>query len=392
MPGPTSEPGGPDEFERRIREITGDISGPTVIREPSAAERTRKAARKSGWRNARKARKLLKPVPEPARGPRPPAREPRPPAREPRPPARGRIWSLVVVVVVLACMAGAIVAIIKLARHPPKANSADNTPVTNGATPSGSPTGSGSPASSPPTPTLAAPFLGTRAQSYANGAAGIVIPPAQAVGRYSAGQVAQAYRMTRTMLIAAHLDPQTLRGGSPDAFLGLLIREQRKEIVAGLDKIGLDSRGYAKSTRTLVTSFAPGSTQLVGSVIKVHGTMQATTGRNGSFDVLQIRADYLFVYPVERPGQPATLMRIVARTVVDVDFAAYTGPGGPLEPWWLPQGGGDAGARCDVYDGFVHPQFPNGTPDKVKPTGAPVDPYDQAAPPGHQQCQATTGT
>src|SRR5260370_20610495 len=80
MPGPTAEPGGPDEFERRIREITGDISGPGVIREPSAAERTRKAARKSGWRNARKARKLREPVPA---------------------PRRGRIWSMVLAVVVL---------------------------------------------------------------------------------------------------------------------------------------------------------------------------------------------------------------------------------------------------------------------------------------------------
>src|SRR5258708_21440053 len=92
MPGPTAEPGGPDEFERRIREITGDISGPGVIREPSAAERTRKAARKSGWRNARKARKLREPVPEPRRGP-PPPRGPQPPPG-PRPPKRGRLLAM----------------------------------------------------------------------------------------------------------------------------------------------------------------------------------------------------------------------------------------------------------------------------------------------------------
>src|SRR5258708_6677139 len=166
MPGPTAEPGGPDEFERRIREITGDISGPGVIREPSAAERTRKAARKSGWRNARKARKLREPVPEPRRGPRPP-RGPQPP-RGPRPSKRGRIWSMVLAVVVLACVAGVVVAIIKAAKHSPNAASGDNTPVTKGATPA-HPTPAAAP--SLPPPTVAAPFLGTPAQPYASRAA-----------------------------------------------------------------------------------------------------------------------------------------------------------------------------------------------------------------------------
>jgi hypothetical protein len=351
MPGPTAGPGGPDEFERRIREITGDISGPGVIREPSAAERTRKAAPKSSWRNARKARKLRKPVP--SRGTLP-SRPPAPP-RGPRSSMRRRIWSWVIAVVVLAGLAGAVVAISKVA----KPGSGDNAPVTNGPTP-----GSSTPAAASflPSATVAAPFLGTPAQSYANDAAGIVIPPAHAVGRYSAAQVASAYRMTRKLLIAAHLDPNTLRGGSPDAFANLLIPEQRKEFVARLDKIGLDSRGNQKSARAWITSFALGSTQFVGSVIKVHGTMSAMTGTYGSWHVLQIRADFLFVYPVERPGQPLTLMRVVSRGIAYVDFAAYTDPGGPLEPWWVSQGGGDAGARCDVNDGFVHPEFPKDIP------------------------------
>src|SRR5260370_29388896 len=63
MPGPTAEPGSPDEFERRIREITGDISGPGVIKEPSAAERTRQAAPKTSRPNARTATEPPKPVP-----------------------------------------------------------------------------------------------------------------------------------------------------------------------------------------------------------------------------------------------------------------------------------------------------------------------------------------
>jgi hypothetical protein len=78
--------------------------------------------------------------------------------------------------------------------------------------------------------------------------------------------------------------------------------------------------------------------------------------------------------------------------VVDVDFAAYTHPGGALQRWWQVKGGGDAGARCDVHDGFVHPQFLGNPPDTVKPTGAPVNPYAQNTPPANVACEATTGT
>ena len=216
---------------------------------------------------------------------------------------------MVLAVVVLACVAGAVVAIIKVAKHSPNAAFGDNTPVTKGATPA-LPTPAA--ASSLPSPTVAAPFLGTPAQSYADGAAGIVIPHARAVGSYSAAEVAAAYRETRGLLIAANLSPPTLAGGAPNAFASMLIRQQRSFFVDRLNHIGL-SHGIQKSTRTWVTSFAPGTTQLVGDVIKVHGTMRATAGKNGSYSVLQITGDYLFVYAVERPDQPSTLMRVVVR-------------------------------------------------------------------------------
>jgi hypothetical protein len=297
------------------------------------------------------------------------------------------------VVVVLVGMAAAAVGIINLVKHPLKAPSADNTPVTNGPTPSSQPTASSAPNTSfLPSPTVAAPFLGTPAQSFANGAAGIVIPPAHAVGPYAAAQVAAAYQMSKKLLITAGLNGATLRGGSPDAFANLLITQQRSYFIDNLDKIGLDSHGYERSTRGWVVSFAPGSTQLVGNVIKVHGSMRAIAARVSSSPVLRIHANYLFVYAVEQPGNPATLMRVVAQDVVDIDFATYTDPGGPLQPFWTVAGGGVAGSRCDVHDGFVHPEFPNGPPDKVKPTGSPVNPYDTNNPPSRQACQASTGT
>jgi len=366
---------GPDDIERRLREIEAEI-GPAQVKEPSAAERARQAARKPNWRARRKARKLRRPVPEPGR-------------KSSR--RRHRLRPVLITVVVLACVAGAAFAVLRLGQHLPRFSTADNVPVTRGPTPSGSPAGPGS--SLPAPPTLAAPFLGSPAQSYADGAAGIVVPPARPVGRFSTGQVAAAYQMTKSLLIAANLNRPTLAGQAPDAFASLLLPQQRSYFVDHLDQIGVDSRGYAKSTRGWVVSFAPGTSQLVGNVIKVHGSMRASVGPDGSLRVLRIHVDFLFVYAAEQPGVPSTLMRLVSRDYGYVFFYPFTGPGAPLEPWWQVLASGVAGSRCDVNDGFVHPGFRSGPPDKVPPTGAPVNPYDQSVPPpATGGCRMTTGT
>ena len=63
----------PDEFDRQLRDLTSGASGAATFREPSAQERAaHPAARlgkpgKTSWRNARKARKLRRPVVAPER-------------------------------------------------------------------------------------------------------------------------------------------------------------------------------------------------------------------------------------------------------------------------------------------------------------------------------------
>lgn len=86
-------------------------------------------------------------------------------------------------------------------------------------------------------------------------------------------------------------------------------------------------------------------------------------------------------------------MRIVNRNYGDIDFATWDDPGGALEPWLYQWSGGNtAGARCDIADGFVHPGYPTGPPEKVKASGAPVNPYDQSTVPSSLACRPTTGT
>jgi hypothetical protein len=306
---------------------------------------------------------------------------------------RGRVLRGWLVTVVLVGLLGG-GAYLKLHGQAPDA--ADDTkPVTNGAVPTLPPSNSPSPpasagAAGPP----ADPFAGSPAESYADGTAGITVPAAVAHGPYSAAVVQAAYTGVRKLLIAANLDPATLKGGSPAAFADLLTAQQRAYFVGRLDQTGLDSQGYERSTRAWVASFAPGTTSLVGSVIKVHGTMSAGVAQDSGREVLRIHLDYVFVYPVEPPGVPADWMRVVDRNYGDVDFATWDDPGGALEPFlYLWNGGGTAGVRCDVNDGFIHPGFPSGPGSKVKPSGTPVDPYDQSSPPPTgTACRATTGT
>jgi hypothetical protein len=336
-----------DEIERQVRQIEAELARPAKFTEPSAAER---------------------------------ARKPR------RPGLAGRVWSLVIAVVVVAGLAAAAIELPKLGLHKTPASAASGQAGRSPAP--ASRRALGLPGSSLPTPTVAAPFLGTPAQSYASGAAGIVIPPAHPVGSYPATAVAAAYQMTKRLLIAANLNVPTLNGGSPAAFANLLIPLQRSFFLGHLDATGLTRGRTSKTTRIWVTSFAPGS-QLVGNVIKVYGTMRASAAKNGSYNALEIAGNYLFVYAVERPGQPGTLMRIVLHYLVQNYFAPYDDPGGALEPWWKAQTTA-AGSMCGINDGYVHPDF-TGAPQKVRPSGAPVNPYDPNAPmPSH--CEPTTGT
>jgi hypothetical protein len=260
----------------------------------------------------------------------------------------------------------------------------DNTPVTNASTAAPLPT------VTPPPFTVSDPFAGSPAEGYADGAAGIAIPAAHVVGGYSAAQVRAAYITVQKLLIAGHLNHRVLAGGSPTAFLRLLIPTERSWFDRHLGWQGLDRRGDIRSSRAWLTSFDPGTTALVGNVIKVHGSMTAAAGRSGHTPVLSIRADYLFVYPIQQAGgQPSTRMRIVARTVLTVQFATWNDPGGSLEPWVASAPGGPAGILCGFSDGFVHPAFPGGPTNTVKPSGTPIDPYDQSSPPSTHGCHPT---
>lgn len=219
------------------------------------------------------------------------------------------------------------------------------------------------------------------------------MPPARSHGEFTAAQVQAAYQDTRKILIAQNLDWPTLRGGAPTAFAGLLTSQQHAFFVGGLDKIGLDKKGFPLSTRDLVMSFAPDTTSFVTTTVKVHGSMSAGAAVFSGMTALRVRVNYLFVYAVEPPGHPDDWIRIVAQDYGYVYFARWDDPGGPLKPW-IETGISSAGGQCGMTDGYVHPAYPNGARSGVHPSGAPVNPYATAPPPTSNGylCRFTTGT
>lgn len=235
------------------------------------------------------------------------------------------------------------------------------------------------------------PFSGSPADKWADGAAGFAIPAARSHGQYSATQVESAYQTTKKLLVAASLDQQSVLGGAPTAFADLLTQDQRSEFTSRLNKIGLDKYGDPLSTRGWIVQFAPGTTKLVGSKIKVRGTMSAGAAKDGGDPVLRVTIDYIVVYAVEPPRAPADWMRVVAQFEGHLDFAHWPEADTPFEPWWN-AAPAVAGIRCGVKDGFVHPDYPSGPPGSSTASGPAVNPYAFGEPSSSAACRPTTGT
>lgn len=245
------------------------------------------------------------------------------------------------------------------------------------------------------TPTLKEPFRGSPAVDWADGAAGIAVPGAKAVGGMTEEQVAHALNSTKKLLVAANLDPATLRGERPGAALDLL------------DPLQADGRGVLEKALThpsvdrdplwVFSRFDPSEVRPAGNVVKVRGKLTYERGeRDGQ---VLVHADYTFVYPVVKAGPGATE---VARTVVrrQLTLALYdpekirTTPG-KLYVLRMDESAGNDDCSRDG-DGFLHPQFLS---DLVAGEdggggGRLVDPYDRSKPLDElsQECGTVTRT
>ncbi|MEU9233030.1 hypothetical protein [Streptomyces subrutilus] len=232
------------------------------------------------------------------------------------------------------------------------------------------------PALDPDRPTLQEPFRGSPALQWADGAAGIEPPAAEAVGGMTKEQVADALEKTRQFLVAANLDPATLRGERPKAALALLDPKDG-ETAALLDR-SLAKPDREQDPLNLFTRYDPAELARAGEVVKVRGRMWVEPGDQSG--QARVRADYTFVYPFVKaaPGSDQVERTIVRReiTLSIADRRKWEATAGRL---WLESYRVDlANSACEVYDGYVHPAFDADPVTGVTPSGTPQDPYDRS--------------
>jgi hypothetical protein len=383
---PHDSPTDPDDINNRLAEIAAELASEARFKEPSAAERARMAAGH------------LRPGPAAGSNPVRRWRSRRPTATrrvaQPTEPTLDRGYathsaragtarSLMVVLVMLIVLIGVSVGLHSLLHR--------TTPASSPPPPAPSTTAATTPPASSATLSPGDPFAGSQAAGWANGAAGIDLPAAQAVGPFTAVQVGSAYKTVKQLLVAGNLNVPTLEGHAPTAFADLLTKSERSWFLSHLTKPVTGKGQKPWRTRLWVTSFAPGSAVLADEAVRVHGgPMTASVASYEGRTALKIVADYIYVYAIERPGLTSTLMREVVQGVETIMFATWDDPGGSLEPNVANVQLSQAPAQCGIDDGFVHPAFPATGPGTVSPSGAPRNPYqlDPNAPKG---CFSVTG-
>ncbi|MFF4330407.1 hypothetical protein ACFYZT_28355 [Streptomyces sp. NPDC001591] len=229
-------------------------------------------------------------------------------------------------------------------------------------------------------PTVHEPFRGSPAASWADGAAGITLPEARAVGWMGAAEVEKALASSRDFLVASSLDRAVLRGERPEKAIALINPYQKD--VQDLLETGLRTPGEKNDPLLLFSRFQPSRTRLVGDVVKTRGRLTYQEGERGA---LQVTADVTFVYPVTRAdadGDEAEIVRtIVRRELVlswDDPAKVITRPGTfSITSYKYDMTNGGCG---DAPRGYLTPPF--GKDRHADGTGTRIDPYDRDAPVG----------
>lgn len=229
-------------------------------------------------------------------------------------------------------------------------------------------------AADPETPTLDRPFAGSPALRWADGEAGITLPKATPVGTLSKAQVEQALRQTRNLLVDANLDPATLRGERPETALGAI--EPGQTDLLGLLNTSLRTPDENHDPLTMFSRFDPAEVRLVGDVVKTRGRMTFKPGEHAS---VAVHADYTFVYPLVQTNGSPEVTRTIVRRVLDLELsdpAKYQVTPGKITVLRYDQEIGNS--ACDVYDGYLHPDFSTTEPTGAPPSGPTTDPYDRS--------------
>jgi hypothetical protein len=220
--------------------------------------------------------------------------------------------------------------------------------------------------------TVEEPFRGSPAALWADGAEGISVPAAKAVGWMSAAQVEQAIARTREFLVEGNLDAGVLKGKRPDKAIALVNPQQA-------DMPRYFERAFSKPDAQhdpllLFSRFDSGKTRLVGDVVKVRGHMSVREGERGA---LVVASDVTYVYPVVKAaeGSDDVVRTVVRREVVaswDDPAKVRTVPGTfSLISYKVNMTNGGCGGG---HTGYFAPEFGPQAPGE----GPGLDPYDRS--------------
>jgi hypothetical protein len=184
------------------------------------------------------------------------------------------------------------------------------------------------------------PFAGTPAEDFAEGAAGIELPPAEPVGEYTADQVQDALEQVREALIAARLEESMIVDHDPDDFLATLAPDVRPAL-----QVTFEADGFA----AFATQIAE-EARLVPVAPRVAGSMsyEVTTAER-DLPAITVTTRFAWVYPFETgDDQLATDLVVVRDELVWLYRQGYPWTEASQGLWLAEEASGVWGADCDV--------------------------------------------
>ncbi|MET9490263.1 hypothetical protein [Nocardia sp. NPDC006630] len=159
----------------------------------------------------------------------------------------------------------------------------------------------------------ARPFDNTPAANWASGAAGIVLPAAAPIGRYSAAQVESAMTRAQQLIVLERLDPHVLETGDAEPVLALLAPGQVAELRPKLTP-GNESQNW-----WVTAKIAPGF-RLLPAAPRINGDMSPALDKDGE---LTIKTNYIVAYAFSAPD-PSTVHDPMDIIVVARQETEYT--------------------------------------------------------------------
>ena len=180
---------------------------------------------------------------------------------------------------------------------------------------------------SAPQPTAAAvvnpdPFVGSAVAHWPHGDAGLALPPARAVGAFTGGQVAEAYRKTAAFLHATMLDPAVVYRGS----LAPVWATMSADSVKAWQAHHRTDKSWAAD---VATRFRPHGVVPTSYPTRMNGTLAASLDKEGR---LLVTFHYVAVYAVRAAaGSPAVLVGVRHDGTTQYDRAGEAG----LDATWL---------------------------------------------------------